>query len=361
MNTQLPKPQMLEQLEQQFWQYQSLSEPVHAPSASMEDEVAFVWRHKLAVERAAEFKRIQKNLKRNEEQEKLRQFFCRAYETELGRLMAQPEGLQKVLGIEVAQLDMLELLLNPDGDIRRLTRFIEADPWLSQALIRHINSNRSEYRRASGLQDVHLAINYLGYEKLAQLVPGLVFEHWSWSPDQSQGLHQRKLWRWCRLLKSKAEYWLREEGESPDHARIYACLFALGPILIHRKATRLYQRMKGEWMNQARLEPGGELYEALRYLRLPCEPVAKHLQQHLVIGRRFLEGIGYQGRLLELMGSLEQPWLRAEPAARAMSRAFGEVVYLTLSGRVMKEVEGLEVITGYYQIPEARVKVQNRR
>ncbi|TKB48038.1 HDOD domain-containing protein [Ferrimonas sediminicola] len=360
MSTQLPKPRLLDQLEQQFWQYQSLSEPIHAPSPTMEDEVAFVWRYKLAVERAAEFKRIQKNQQRSEQQQKLRQFFCRAFEAELGRLLAQPEGARKVMGIEVAQLDMLELLLDPDGDVRRLTRCIELDPWLSQALIRHINSNRFEFRRASELHDVQLAINYLGYEKLCQLIPSLVYEHWSWSPDQSQGLHQRKLWRWCRLLKSRAEYWLGEEGIGGDSARIYACLFALGPILVHRQATHLYQRMRGEWMNQARLEPEGDLSEGLRHLRLPCEPVAEHLQRHLAIARRFLEGVGYSGRFLRLLTALEQPWMQSEPAARALSRAFGEVVYLTLSGRVMKQEDGLEVITGYYQIPEARVRVLHR-
>ncbi|USD37913.1 HDOD domain-containing protein [Ferrimonas sp. SCSIO 43195] len=355
MNAHLPKPEVLQNLERQFWQYQSLAEPVFSNKPSMDDEVAFVWRHKLAVERAAEFKRIQRNRQRDEQEQRLRLFFDRAYAAELDRHLEQPQWLQRDLGIQITQLELLEELLDDDGDIRRLSRLIEADIWLSKALIRHINSNRFDFRRVNDVQDVQLAINYLGYERLRNLLPGLIFEHWSWSPNQSQGIHQRKLWRWCRLMKTRSAHWLKLEELDPQTARVYSCVFALGAILVHRQATTLYQSMRQSWLSQARLESGSEVYEGVRFLRMPCQPIAGHLQQHLKVAEAFLQGIGYQGRFLALMQGLQTPWFNSDAEARALSRAFGEVVYLTLGSRVIKQVEGLEVITAYYQIPEARV------
>ncbi|WP_169308448.1 HDOD domain-containing protein [Ferrimonas aestuarii] len=353
MSNLISKPAALAELETRFWQYQSLAEPVFSAEPSLDEEIAFIWRHKLEVERAAEFKRIQKSQQRNEEFKKFRQFFGRAFEVELERHLLQPEQLQYDLGITAAQLDLLYALLSDKGDIRSLVTQLQANPEISRALMRHINSNRFKGRRGQELTSVQLAVTYIGYEKVRELLPGLIFEHWSWAPDHSQGIQQRKLWRWFRLFRRACINRLKQQGVDAHGARIYACVFALGPIIVHRQATGLFAQMRQQWMNQARVEESQDVYEGVRQLRMPCQPLAVHYEAHLEIAHRFLMGLEYKGPFLALFEQLQRPWFSNSGITKELPKAFAQVMYDTLVTRIKTDESELNPLLQFYQLNES--------
>ncbi|WP_298443656.1 hypothetical protein [uncultured Ferrimonas sp.] len=273
-------------LQERFWQYLITEAPPVSRSALDPSDDSY-WQGKLAIERAAQQQRIADQQAQQQAIAQCQQRFIAHFDKELERLMASPALITKDSPITPRQLDLLDELLSPQVNRHRLFTQLSAMADLSNALIRYVNRQQRQ-RQASDVTNVRLAFNFLGIEQLQQVLPWLLFQ--LWRPHGPASLRQRKLWRMVQQQKRFAGQVAPSFNVSKGLAEGLAVLQAVDIMLLLHLGELCFNRLKHNWLSQARQAGEKIAHQAIFELRLPSEQLLKQWQRPHLWGYQTMAG-----------------------------------------------------------------------
>ncbi|GGI70678.1 histidine kinase [Shewanella hanedai] len=335
--------------------------------AELEDDA-----NKLAIEREAVLERLAKQIEAKQVFERVSEQLIKTVSNAVNHRLASADAVIKSAGVNESQLLMLELLQGSNIDINRLRPLIANESWLVRDLLNIVNSTSFRHRRPKGsdvkLTDLKLVLNFIGIENIKLLIPHFCLRNWLPSGHANLLWTTRKLWRYS-MVSAIAAQALGKLHEK-DSIFVYICtlLSQLGPSVVLKNSTLLFEETWGLWLGEANNSRDKELYDAVLVTEFPSQKVYELVIEHGDrLNWQLLQQLNFSDSpmtsvMAELDNNLSYKDLSENASIVARANCYAKVVLL----EEMKLINPQEkrIMFDYYELSEQeliRLKGQNYR
>lgn len=182
-----------------------------------------------------------------------------------------------VLNIEEEVPLILELLSLRTTSINKIKTLTTSLPWLATDLITLIN--KPQYRKRADIQvnDIKLALSYIGLDNLKLMVPTFIVKHWLPTNTVPFNLMKRKLWNDSVSIALASSTLAKASGANCYTAFTTALLSNLGHLAITRCFLATYDRIYQQELRKAYDKKDKPLHDILVNVENPPELLREQL------------------------------------------------------------------------------------
>jgi len=157
----------------------------------------------------------------------------------------------KVLCIEDAAPNILELLSLRATSINRIKTLATSLPWLSTDLVSLVNKPQYKKRADVQVNDASLALSYIGLDNLKLVMPTFILKHWLPSSTAPFGLMKRKLWNESLTVALAASALAQDKGLDSYTAFTTGMLSNIGQLAVARCFLSTYSEVHKKELRKA--------------------------------------------------------------------------------------------------------------
>ncbi|QSX34345.1 HDOD domain-containing protein [Shewanella avicenniae] len=290
------KPSAINDIEQRFYKQLISGQQRGAVSNPLDAELEAI-AHKIAVEREAAIKRLEKKQQAQQLVAQLTEQLTKLLQAELGNRLSQPQLFLKDSAVSDKQLLLLELLNSPRVDLNRIRPIVAEIGWLGRDITAIVNSPSFMARRQqhsdTQVNDLKVALAYIGLDNLRAYIPYYVCRYWL-SQSPSLLWVSRKVWRYSQLQGIAARALAELHQQDPTLFYTIALMKQLGMSVMLSVSADVFEQLRHTWMRQALVERDSALHDALSVCEFPLDLVWPMIaEQSLALTWKLPESLGF--------------------------------------------------------------------
>ncbi|QSX29467.1 HDOD domain-containing protein [Shewanella cyperi] len=328
--------------------------------------------HKLEIERAAVFERLQKQLQAREVFDAVSAQLIDTVARDIELNLAEPKRLLPKIGLSENQLSLLEMLHLANPEFNRMRLLISDLHFLVRDLTNMVNSPafrlRHPQRADVRVVDIKLVMNFIGLENLRTLIPYYCLRNWLPSGHTSLLWTNRKLWRYC-IMTARAAQALGKLHER-NEALLYgtSMMSQLGTCAVLGCCAAAFEKLWGTWLREASASRDKEVYDAVMATELPPDLLLNQVLEYAGHFNWMLPELCKfsDSPMVNLLRELDQQPSFAELSldAKLLAKASCFIRVMLLEEARMLEPQERRLMYDYYELSEQevlRLKAQNYR
>jgi hypothetical protein len=175
----------------------------------------------------------------------------------------------KVVQIEQAAPDILELLSVRAASIKRITPLAKSLIWLANDLVTLVNKPQYRKRAEVTVHDASLAVSYIGLDNLKLVMPTFIIKRWLPFNTSPYPLMKRKLWQDSLSIGLASRVLASNQDIDEYSAFTLAMLSNIGLFAITRCFLNQFHEIHSGVLRQAYENKDKRLHDTLLALKAP--------------------------------------------------------------------------------------------
>lgn len=187
-----------------------------------------------------------------------------------------------IFKVDTALIKLIQVCLQPNASSNQIAQHVALVPWLKKELLGLVNKPpfRDPKSTRPMLDDVMLAIRYVGPDNIKMPIIALVAKHWQPHSTEPFSDAKNKLWQYSVAVANCMEQLAESCNLPPLHAYLFGLLHSVGYGLALRLYLKSFEKVRLTEMKKARQSGRPDIEKALNALTYDGEFASDILFKH---------------------------------------------------------------------------------